>query len=122
MPLSEREQQILDEIEQSLYQQDPKFARNVRRKAPLTRDLIRARNGGLLILGGVVLLVAFFVTRLVIVGVVAFSTMVAGVVVLSTSFGGMAREAKQASGRGVKGAQGALRRWGEDLRRRFKDR
>ncbi len=120
MPLSEREQQILDEIEKSLYEQDPKFAHSVRKQAPLTRDLIRARNGGLLFFAGIVLLVLFFVTRLVIVGVLAFSTMVAGVVVLSTSIGGVARGAKEEAGRSVQGAKGAVSRWGEDLRRRFR--
>lgn len=120
MPLSEHEQKILDEIEKSLYEQDPKFARGVRKQAPFTRDLLRARNGALVFLIGVALLIAFFVSGLLVVGVAAFATMVAGVVILSTSFGGMAREAKDQAGRGVREAQGKAAHWQDRLRERFR--
>lgn len=120
MPLSDREQKILEEIEKNLYEQDPKFARGVRKKSPLTRDFIRARNGAVLFLCGLALLIGFFVTRSILVGVAAFATMVGGVVILSTSFGGMAREAKDQAGKGVQGAKGALAGWVDQMRDRYR--
>ncbi len=45
MPLSEHEQKILEEIERQLYEQDPKFARNVASKARKGHSARNLRRG-----------------------------------------------------------------------------
>lgn len=80
MPLSDKEQQILEEIERNLYEQDPAFARRTR----LTLETHAVRNtwlGAGVFLLGFFVLVAFFVTELVPVGAVAFLTMLAGALI-----------------------------------------
>lgn len=77
MPLSDREQQILQEIEDQLYEQDPEFARGV---SSTTLPVILRRNvrrGIFAFLTGLVVLVAFFFYPYLPVGVVAFLLMVA---------------------------------------------
>lgn len=78
MPLSDREQQILQEIERQLYEQDPRFARDVAATTLERHALRNIRRGvGLFALGFLVLL-AFFFTESVPVGVAAFLLMLAG--------------------------------------------
>lgn len=83
MPLSDHEQRILDEIEKNLLQEDPGFAR----KGPVSgaERRRRARLGALSFLGGVVGLLVFFSTSLVVVGVIAFAAMVLGIVLVARS-------------------------------------
>ncbi len=83
MPLSDHEQRILDEIEKNLLQEDPGFA---------TKDPIsgaarrrRARLGVSSFLAGMVGLLVFFSTSLVVVGVMAFAAMVLGIVLVARS-------------------------------------
>lgn len=98
MPLSEREQQILQEIEQSLYEEDPQFARHASRFRPFDTARL-TRLGALSLLGGIASLVAFFVTSLVALGVIAFVAMVAGIVALATATHALLAGAKPASER-----------------------
>lgn len=77
MPLSDREQQILQEIEDQLYEQDPEFARGV---SSTTLPVVLRRNvrrGMLAFIGGLAVLVAFFFYPRLPVGVLAFLMMVA---------------------------------------------
>lgn len=85
MPLSDHEQRILDEIEKNLLQEDPGFAR--RRPVAASDRRKRARLGALSFAAGVVGLLVFFSTSVVIVGVVAFAAMVLGIVVIVGSIG-----------------------------------
>lgn len=79
MPLSDREQQILQEIERHLYEQDPKFAHGVAAKTLRNTSTRDFRRGILLFLGGLVVLVAgFFVAKQVWAGVLAFLMMLGG--------------------------------------------
>jgi VIT1/CCC1 family predicted Fe2+/Mn2+ transporter len=78
MPLSDREQQILQEIERHLYEQDPKFAHGVAAKTLKNASARDLRRGILLFLGGLGVLVAFFVSTAVWAGVVAFLMMLGG--------------------------------------------
>ena len=80
MPLSEHEQRLLDEIEQALYAEDPKFASAVRS----ARAHSRIRRSVLLCVLGVVLGLG-----LVLVGLLAniIALSVAGFVLLVGSFG-----------------------------------
>ena len=82
MPLSEHEQRILDEIEKNLVHEDPRFARGVRRTTPRFDRSRRAKLGAAIFVCGLIVLVAFFATQEVVVGVVAFGAMVAGIVLV----------------------------------------
>ena len=82
MPLSEREQRILEEIERNLSEEDPRFARATRRTSPRFGRSSRGRLGAALFLLGLAMLIAFFATQQLVVGVVAFGAMVAGIVLL----------------------------------------
>ena len=82
MPLSESEQRILEEMEQNLLEEDPRFARGGTgesfRFAPGPRSKVGA---GVFVLG-IVILFAFFTTQSLVIGVMAFVAMVAGVVLV----------------------------------------
>ena len=121
MPLSEREQQILAELEKNLYEEDRGPARGGVRTRPRTatpspRNL---KLGAFVFLAGVAALIAFFVSQLVILGVAAFAAMVAGIVLLGSAL----RAALTAGGRSSNddGAS-ALRDLEERLRQRYRRR
>ena len=80
MPLSDREQQILQDIERRLYEQDPEFAREVDAQSLSRREPPSIRTGFLvLLLGFFVLFAGFGYPRFLIpLGVIAFLLMVAG--------------------------------------------
>lgn len=108
MPLSEREQEILQEIERHLQQEDPRLARSAR---------WRDRTGGLGALTFVVgfgILVLFFVTELWFVGVLAYALMVAGIVLVTNSV-----RSRMASGGIRERARDAVRGWETRVRRRY---
>lgn len=72
MPLSEHEQRLLDEIEQALYAEDPKFAasvRSVRRPMRARRLLILCALG---VVAGLGLVLVGLITRLIPLSVVGF--------------------------------------------------
>lgn len=72
MPLSEHEQRLLEQIEQGLYAEDPKFASTVRRVRTGNghrRRIVVAVTGAIVGLGLVLLALA---TKLIIIGVVGF--------------------------------------------------
>jgi Protein of unknown function (DUF3040) len=120
VPLSEREQRILEEIEKNLYHEDPSFARDVRRRSPRMDDVRRAKFGVFIFLCGFALLIGFFVSRSVLVGVAAFGAMVGGIVLVAGAMKGMT------SGRGLrsgipKDRLGSLiESWRQRLRRRYR--
>ena len=58
MPLSEHEQRLLEQIEQSLYAEDPKFARSWRTKDPGTVRRHTLLRAGLLFVAGLAALLA----------------------------------------------------------------
>ena len=60
MPLSEHEQRILAELEDSLTQQDPSFAKSVRETDVFTYSARRVRRGLAGFIIGLVILLAFF--------------------------------------------------------------
>ena len=89
VPLSEREQRILDEMEKSLYQEDPAFARESSPRRS-SGGLHTARRGLLMFVAGLLVLFAFFMTKQVWIGALAFGSMVWGIVVLAGSVRGAA--------------------------------
>lgn len=89
MPLSDHEQKILEEIEKSLYQEDPKFARDVKRRSPQMGERRRVKLGAVLFFVGFGILIGFFITSNIIIGVLAFGTMVGGIVLVAGSITGL---------------------------------
>lgn len=84
MPLSEREQQILEDIEKHLQEQDPKFAQEVSTKrVPAAFSNIKV--GLALFAIGFIGLIGFFVTAEVAVGVLAFALMLGGGAIFANS-------------------------------------
>ncbi len=77
MPLSDHEQRLLDQIEQALYAEDPKFAASVR--SARTRSRTR-RSAALCVLGviaGLALVLVGLVANIVALSVVGFVAVVA---------------------------------------------
>ena len=74
MPLSDHEQRLLDEIEQALYAEDPKFAASVRSRSTRTRS--RTRRFAILcvfgVLAGLALVLVGLVTNLIVLSVIGF--------------------------------------------------
>lgn len=120
MPLSEHEQRILEEIEKNLYQEDPGFARGVRRASPRLQDSRRARAGLVTFIAGFAILIAFFVWPSLLVGVAAFGTMVGGIVLMAGSARGLLK-ADKPTGRDVNERfRTTLSEWEQRIRRRYK--
>ncbi|KAB7742435.1 DUF3040 domain-containing protein [Nostocoides sp. F2B08] len=80
MPLSDREQQLLEQMERALIEEDPRFATSMRGGPGQARNRRRLAIGigGVLVGLGVILLGV--TTKLVIVGAIGFALMVAAVV------------------------------------------
>ncbi len=78
MPLSDHEQRILEEIERQLYEQDPKFARNVASRARKTHSAHNLRRGIAVFAVGFAALFGFFAKPNLLLGVAAFLLMLSG--------------------------------------------
>ena len=84
MALSEHEQRLLDQLEQQLHADDPKFAHSMAsdtRKAMSTRRLV---IGALVTIAGILVLLAGIVNQYIPIGVVGFLVMGAGVYFATT--------------------------------------
>lgn len=79
MPLSEHEQHQLEQMEQALYAEDPKFASQM--QGSVARALLRRRLtiGGVGVIGGLALVVLGVAQAAVLWGAVGFALMVGGV-------------------------------------------
>lgn len=122
MPLSDREQRILQEIEKSLYQEDPSFARDVKRNAPRMADRRRVLLGAAAVVAGFLVLIGFFITGLVAVGVLAFASMVAGIVTIAGSFKGFMAPRRPPGPRLGDRISSSAKSWEEKMRDRYKRR
>ncbi len=120
VPLSEREQRILDEIEKSLYHEDPAFARDVTRRAPHMDQIRKVRMGIALFVSGIGLLIAFFASQAVIIGLLAFGAMVAGIVILAGAIRILVTERRPSSSNRRERLQRAFDDWESRLRQRYK--
>jgi DUF3040 family protein len=72
VPLSDHEQRLLDEIEQALYAEDPKFAASVRSARARSRTRRSALLCGLGVLAGLALVLVGLVTNIIALSVVGF--------------------------------------------------
>lgn len=86
MPLSEHEQRLLEQMEKALYAEDPKFATSLRSTPGARAARGRAALGVLAVLGGLGLLLAGVATTLIVVGVLGFTVMLAGSVLIYSAF------------------------------------
>jgi hypothetical protein len=121
VPLSDSEQRILEEIEKNLYADDPAFARGVKRKAPRFAEFRRLRLGILTLVAGVGLLLWFLLSpNLIIVGVLAFGAMVAGIVFAMRSLWGLAITGRRRRPGPRERVNSAVRQWEEKFRNRYK--
>lgn len=126
MPLSDHEQRLLDEIEQALYAEDPKFAASVR--SARTRSRTR-RSAALCVLGvvaGLALVLVGLLTNIIALSVVGFVLVVGAcgyaVQVVRGRRGGAGSTVPAATGTSRPARQSGLKnRMEERLRRRFDD-
>jgi hypothetical protein len=81
MPLSEHEQKILAELEESLSKQDPRFAKNVRDTNVYSHGSRRVRWGIAGFVAGLVILLVFF-SQNVYAGLVGVAMMFASAIVI----------------------------------------
>lgn len=80
MPLSDREQRLLDQMEQALYAEDPKFASSLQRREKSLSGR-RIALGIVIFAAGLGGLLAGVTTSLVLVGILGFFMMLGGVLV-----------------------------------------
>lgn len=120
MPLSDREQQILAEMERNLHEEDPDLARGaVRTEQTVVHDTRGIKVGVAIFLVGIAALIVFFTSQMVVAGVVAFGAMVGGIVLAGSSIRSViarSSEASKASGTGF------FERYEEHIRRRYRRR
>ncbi|PTT63121.1 DUF3040 domain-containing protein [Arthrobacter sp. HMWF013] len=79
MPLSEHEQKLLEQLEKQLHEDDPKFANSMGSDPGRTWSTRHIVIGVLCALAGIALLLVGVTTQLIIVGVLGFVVMGAGV-------------------------------------------
>ncbi|SDJ14476.1 Protein of unknown function [Frankineae bacterium MT45] len=123
MPLSDREQQLLDQIEQALYAEDPKFATTVRSARPRSharRWLVLCIVG---VIGGLAIVLAGLAAQLIALGVLGFVLIVASCVyattLLSARHGTPPAATNQPSNSNAARKDGVRSRMEDRLKRRF---
>jgi len=79
MPLSEHEQRLLDQLEQQLHAEDPKFANALASDPVRSLSTRRIVIGVLIVIAGLMILLGGVASKLIIVGVLGFLVMGAGV-------------------------------------------
>jgi Flp pilus assembly protein TadB len=122
VPLSEHEQRLLDQIEQALYAEDPKFASSVRS----ARSRFRARRWIVLacfgIAAGLAVVLVGLATKLVVLGVLGFVLILGSCVYIATALSNRSGKASDSAPGGTKGRSAGVRSRMEDrLRRRFEE-
>ena len=86
MPLSDHEQRLLDQIEQALYAEDPKFASSVSSKRMRVRPRLRLVGAVVGIVLGLLVVVVGLLSKLIAVGVIGFVLIMASVLLLIYTF------------------------------------
>lgn len=86
MPLSEHEQRLLDQMEQALYAEDPKFATSLRSANGVRASRGRAVLGVLGVLVGLGLILAGVSSMMIALGVGGFALMLIGAVIAYSAF------------------------------------
>lgn len=79
MALSEHEQRLLDQLEQQLHADDPKFASSMASSTPRSMSTRRIVIGALMAVAGILILLLGVANQIILVGVAGFLVMGAGV-------------------------------------------
>ncbi|WP_104092369.1 DUF3040 domain-containing protein [Arthrobacter sp. GMC3] len=79
MPLSEHEQRLLDQLEQQLHAEDPKFANALASDPVRSLSTRRIVIGVLIVIAGLMILLGGVATKIIVIGVLGFLVMGAGV-------------------------------------------
>jgi hypothetical protein len=125
VPLTEREKQILQDIEDNLNNEDPGFTRGIRQ--PWWHKIRQVKFGAAVFVVGLMLLLGFFATQIIVIGVLAFAAMVGGIVLMSTATGDIARDqirmhSQKLTDRVAGSVRGTAESWQEKFRSRYKKR
>lgn len=88
MPLSEHEQRLLDEIEQALYAEDPKFASSVRSARPRNRARLMLALSVVGVIIGLAVVLVGLTNNLILIGVIGFVLIVGSCVLAATGLRG----------------------------------
>jgi Flp pilus assembly protein TadB len=123
VPLSDHEQRLLDEIEQALYAEDPKFAASVRAARTRSRTRRSALLCGFGVVAGLALVLVGLVANLVVLSVIGFVFVVGACGYAVQLVRGRHATAAAPTSAGSRAARsGGLKgRMEERLRRRFDD-
>ncbi len=124
MPLSEHEQRLLNEIEQALYAEDPKFVSSVRAARPRNRVRLLLALSALGVIAGLAVVLVGLTANLIALGVVGFVLIVASCVAGASALRGPRRSAAASIAAQPTGPsrQNNLRTKMEDrMRRRFEE-
>ena len=92
MPLSENEQKLLEQMERALYAEDPRFATHMKGVGSTGPSRKRIAIGVIAAVAGLGLVIAGVSTQLIVLGVIGFVVMVAGVAWAFTSGGKSSKE------------------------------
>ncbi|HEU5270526.1 MAG TPA: DUF3040 domain-containing protein [Jatrophihabitans sp.] len=125
MPLSEHEQRLLDQIEQALYAEDPKFASSVRSARPRSRVRMMLALSAVGVLLGLAVVLIGLTQNLIVVGVLGFVLIVGSCVAAASALRGPRQSTAAAISSTTSNAasrQSNLRTKMEDrMRRRFEE-
>jgi Protein of unknown function (DUF3040) len=78
VPLSDHEQRVLEQMEQALYAEDPRFASNLKSTGQVTAARRRAAVGALVALAGLGMVILAVALQQIWVGGIGFAAMVLG--------------------------------------------
>ena len=125
MPLSEHEQRLLDQIEQALYAEDPKFVSSVRSARPRSRVRMMLALSAIGVLLGLAVVLIGLTENLIVVGVLGFVLIVGSCVAAASALRGPRQSTAAAINTTASNAasrQNNLRTKMEDrMRRRFEE-
>lgn len=120
VPLSEREQKILEEIEKNLFREDAQFARSTKTSTGHGEPWRHVRLGGGAFLLGFATLFAFFITGSLLVGIAAFVAMVAGIVLAANGARSLLVSRGDRGTRSKSGVARVVEQWEQRLRELYK--
>ncbi|MEO9138081.1 MAG: DUF3040 domain-containing protein [Jatrophihabitans sp.] len=127
MPLSEHEQNLLDQIEQALYAEDPKFAATVRSARSRSRTRRAVILSVLGVIAGLALVLVGLVSQIIALSVVGFVLVVGSAAYAATAIRGTDVNATPDTVEGASrapkqsGNSGLRNRMEDRLRRRFEE-
>jgi uncharacterized membrane protein len=125
VPLSEHEQRLLEQIEQALYAEDPKFASSVRSARPRSRTRTLLALAVVGAIAGLAVVMVGLTKNIIALGVVGFVLIVVSCVVAASALRGpkptgpVSLSGRAAGSRGNSKPTGLRSRMEDRMRRRF---